>query len=90
VNRVDVRSGRLERQVRARAARLVDQRFDQRVRALDTLAFDYRIQRIEPLLELLRIVWRILRHARTISMGTGLTVACAAREGRTFLAHAGL
>ncbi len=54
-NRVDVRSVRRERDVGARAARLVDQPLDQVVRAVRAFALEHRFERIEPFLRLERV-----------------------------------
>src|SRR3954469_6386523 len=54
-NRVDVRRIRRERNVRARAARLVDQPLKKKMRTLGTFALEHRLERIEPFLRLLRI-----------------------------------
>jgi hypothetical protein len=60
-DRVDVgRVGRV-RDVRAGAARLVDQPFEQEVRTVRTFSFQHRVQRFEPLLGFERV--RIVRRA---------------------------
>ena len=52
---VDVRGVGRERDVRARAARLVDQPLEQEVRALGPFALEHRLERVEPLLRLQRV-----------------------------------
>jgi len=54
-NGVDVRRVRRERDVRARAARLVDQPLEEKVRALGPFALEHRLERVEPLLRLQRV-----------------------------------
>ena len=54
-NRVDVRGRRVERQVRAGAARLVDQPLEQEMRALGTFALEHRLERVEPFAGFLRV-----------------------------------
>ena len=48
-NRVDVCGVRRIRKVSSGAARLIDQRFEQKVRALRAFAFDHRFECVEPL-----------------------------------------
>ena len=54
-DRVDVRGVRGERQVRAGAARLVDQLLDQEMRAVGAFGFEHAIERLEPFARFLRI-----------------------------------
>ena len=54
-NGVDVRGVRRERNVRARAARLVDQPLQQVMRALGAFALEHCLERVEPLLGLERV-----------------------------------
>jgi hypothetical protein len=55
VDGVEIGGGRLVGQVRARAARLVDQPLDQVVGALRALARERGVERVEPLLGFLRV-----------------------------------
>ena len=72
VNRVHVRGRRFVRQVRAGATGFVDEGFDQRVCALDSVVLHHGIQCIEPLLRLLRVVIRIVGHGASYKLNASV------------------
>ena len=66
---VDVGSAGAVGQVGAGTPRLVDQSFEEIVRALSTLVFEHPVQSIQPLLRLLRIgIWK-RRHVHDLAPG---------------------
>jgi hypothetical protein len=79
-NRVDVRGIRRERNVRARAARLVDQALEQEVRALRPFPLEYRFKCIEPFLGLERV--GIVRCRKLWDGGHGFAVPVLLQGGR--------